>query len=137
LKILAAALLLVALTVFGCAELAAAPIKDIAPVTSPCLDQDVWVYIRHIDDTLEWHQPCIVIVKIPKHSLQGDFNNCPAQDVKLVGQGRTGFGMSIYSGYHVIVLKKGYLNKPENYTTRPPKPIKIPANNINSWHVSK
>ena len=136
-KKLALALLLVVLTVFGCAELAAAPIHSTAPVTSPCLDQDVWVYVKHVDDTLEWHPPCMVVVKIPKHSLQGDFNNCPAQDIRLVGQGRAGFGMSVFAGYHVVVIKKGYLNDPKNYTTRPPRPIKIPANNIDSWHVNK
>ena len=139
-KILASALLLVVLTVFGCAELSAAPTTKIlqdAAVTSPCLDQDVWVYIKHVDDTTEWHPPCMVVVHIPKHSLQGDFQSCPAQDTPLVGQGRTGWGMSQYAGHHVIVLEKGYLNNPKNYTTKAPRPIKVPSDNVRTWHVSK
>jgi len=135
-KTLALALLLAVLTVFGCANATAAtmgtqPINDPA-VTSPCLDQDVWVYIKH-DEPFE--PTCMVVAEIPKHSLEGDFENCPAQDTKVVGQGRIGF--SSYAGMHVIVIPKGYLNDPKNYTTRPPKPIKVPANNVNTWHVNK
>ena len=100
--------------------------------TSLCLDQDVWVYVKHSDP---WHTTCTVVVHIPKHSLEGDFENCPAQDTKMFGKGRVGF--SGFAGYHVVTIKKGLLNDAKNYTTKPPRKIKVPANNVNTWHVGK
>ena len=80
-------------------EVIAAPIQA---VSNPCLDQDVWVYIKHkASEKGPWHPPCIVVVHIPKHSLSGDFQNCPAQDTKLVGQGRTGVGLR--AGYRPLL----------------------------------
>lgn len=100
--------------------------------TGPCLDQDVWVYIKHTDP---WEDTCTVVVYVPKHSLQGDFNNCPAEDTKVVGRGQK--GMTGFAGFHVVILKKGVLNDSKNYTTRPPRKFKIPQNNWNTWHVNK
>ena len=133
-KTLALALLLVVLTVFGCAELAASKTPGATPVaaTGPCLDHDVWVYIKKSD---AFEPTCMVVVHIPKHSLQGDFQNCPAQDTRRVGQGR--YGMSTFAGMKVVTIPKGHLNNPKNYTTRAPRPIKIPADNTKTWHVNK
>ena len=103
-----------------------------ASETSPCLDQDVWVYVKHTDP---WEATCTVVVHVPKHSLQGDLENCPAEDTKVVGKGRVGF--SGFAGYHIVTIKKGLLNSPKNYTTRAPRKIKVPANNFNTWHVNK
>ncbi len=119
------ALLLVVLIGFSFVEAAPSEI-------SLCLDQDVWVYVTHPDP---WTATCTVVVYIPKHSLQGDFENCPAEDTKVFGKGRVGF--SGFAGYHVVTIKKGLLNDSKNYTTRPPRKIKVPANNFNTWHVSK
>lgn len=99
---------------------------------SPCLDQDVWVYVKHTDP---WEGTCTVVVHVPKHSLQRDFNNCPAEDTKVVGPARK--GMIGFAGFHVVILKKGILNDSKNYTTRPPRRIKVPQNNFDTWHVSK
>lgn len=128
-RLWAQALLLVFLAVFGCAGIIGA---DAMQGTGPCPDQDVWVYIKHPDP---WHETCVVVVHIPKHSLTGDFKNCPAQDTKVVGQGR--IGLSKFAGMHVVVLKKGTLNERKNYTTKPPRKIKIPENNVNTWHADK
>ncbi len=100
--------------------------------TGLCLDQDVWVYVEHSGF---WIPSTTVIVHVPKHSLVGDFQNCPAQDTKAVGQGR--FGLVMYSGMYVVTLKKGALNDSKNYTTNPPRKIEVPANNIDTWHVGK
>jgi len=128
LKLWAQALLLMFLAVFGCAT--AAGNNDFGS----CPDQDVWVYIKHSDP---WHRPCIVIVHIPKHSLLADFENAPSKDVKVMGEGRAGFGLTQFTGFHVVVLKKGFLNDPGNYTTRPPKKVKIEADNIKTWYVNR
>jgi hypothetical protein len=119
------ALLLAVLIGFSFVEAAASE-------PSPCLDQDVWVYIKHSDP---WAATCTVVVFVPKHSLAADFENCPAQDTKVFGKGRVGF--SGFAGYHVVTIKKGLLNDSKNYTTKPPRKIKVPANNFNTWHVSK
>jgi len=124
-KRLALALLLIVLIVFSFTEAAASE-------TSPCLDQEVWVYVKHEDP---WEATCTVVVNVPKHSLQGDLNNCPAEDTKVFGKGRK--GMTGFAGFHVVILKKGMLNDSKNYTTRPPRKIKVPQNNFNTWHVSK
>ena len=126
-KILVLALMLVILTSLSFTGTAA----DVG-IKNPCLDQDVWVYVRHSDP---FETTCTVIVHVPKHSLEGDLQNCPAQDTKLVGQGRLGF--SGFAGFHIVTIKKGLLNSPKNYTTRAPRKIKVPANNFNTWHVSK
>ncbi len=118
------ALLLVVLIAFSFVEAASE--------TSPCLDQDVWVYIKHTD---LWTGTYTVVVSIPKHSLEGDFDNCPAEDTKLLGKGRIGF--SKFAGYHVVTIKKGLLNDSKNYTTKPPRKIEVPQNNYNTWHVNK
>lgn len=107
-------------------------VEATASETSPCLDQDVWVYVKHPDP---WAKDCTVVVYVPKHSLEGDFENCPAQDTKVLGKGRVGF--SGFTGYHVVTIKKGLLNYPKNFTTKPPRKIKVPENNFNTWHVSK
>ena len=124
-KTLALALLLIVLIVFSFTEAAASE-------TNPCLDQEVWVYVKHADP---WDATCTVVVNVPKHSLQGDLNNCPAEDTKVVGKGRK--GTAGFAGFHVVTLKKGMLNDSKNYTTRPPRKIKVPQNNIDTWHVSK
>ena len=103
-----------------------------AAETSPCLDQDVWVYVKHSDP---WAGTTTVVVQVPKHSLQGDFNNCPAEDTKVIGLGRT--ITNKFAGFHIVILKRGILNKSKNYTTRPPRKIEIPQNNFNTWHVNK
>ena len=103
-----------------------------ASETNQCLDQDVWVYVKHADP---WDITCTVVVYVPKHSLQGDFENCPAENTEVFGKGRVGF--SGFAGYHVVTIKKGLLNDAKNYTTKPPRKIKVPANNVNTWHVSK
>jgi hypothetical protein len=79
---------------------------------------DVWVMVYHSHEDLR-HPPCMVIVHIPKNSLDADENNCPAHDTKLVGEGFSGNGVS--TGYHVIILKKGALNDPKSYSLMPPK----------------
>jgi hypothetical protein len=107
-------------------------VEATASETSPCLDQDVWVYVKHPDP---WSTDCTVVVYVPRHSLEGDFENCPAQDTKVFGKGRVGF--SGFAGYHVVIIKKGLLNHPKNFTTKPPRKIKTPENNRNTWHVSK
>ena len=119
------ALLLTALIGFSFTE---APATE----TSLCLDQDVWVYIEHSDP---WEGTGTVVVQVPKHSLEGDFDNCPAEDTKAIGIGRT--ITNKFAGFHIVILKKGILNTSKNYTTRQPRKIKIPANNINTWHVRK
>jgi len=98
---------------------------------NPCPDQDVWLSVRHRDD---WDPTCIVIVHIPKHSLEGDDQFCPAEDTEVIGEGRVGPGLSKYFSMHVLILKKGFLNDPKNYTTKPPKKIEKPADNMNMWH---
>jgi len=103
-----------------------------ASETDQCLDQDVWVYVKHSDP---WDITCTVVVHLPKHSLEGDFENCPAEDTKAFGKGRTGF--SKFAGYHVVIIEKGLLNDPKNYTTKAPRKIEVPANNFDTWHVSK
>ena len=107
-------------------------VEAAASETSPCLDQDVWVYIKHPDP---WTETCTVVVFVPKHSLDGDFENCPTQDTKVLGKGRVGF--SGFAGYHVVVIKKGLLNDSKNYTTKQPRKIKVPENYWNTWHVNK
>lgn len=102
--------------------------------TGLCLDQDVWVYVKHSGFLIP---SSTVIVHVPKHSLIGDFQNCPAQDTKAVGQGRTGSGRIIFSGMYVVTLKKGALNDSKNYTTNPPRKIEVPADNMETWHVGK
>ena len=102
--------------------------------TGPCLDEDVWVYIKHNGF---YEPPSTVIAHIPKHSLEGDFQNCPAEDTKVVGQGRTGVMLEQFLGMRIVTLKKGKLNDSKNFTTKSPKKMKVPANNINTWHVSK
>lgn len=124
-KRLMLALLLIVLIGFGFAEAAVSE-------TGSCLDQDVWVYVKHVDT---WGTPCTVVVHVPKHSLQGDFENCPAEDTKVLGKGRVGF--SGYAGFHIVTIKKGLLNDSKNYTTRAPRKIKVPKNNYDTWHVSK
>ena len=119
--------LLTILFVFSCAVFVRAE-----EVYDQCPDQTVWVYI---DYTNPWEIPCTVVVEIPKHSLKGDLHNCPAQDTKVIGEGRR--ANEFYSGMHVVVLKKGTLNDIKNYTTRPPHKIKVPADNINTWHAEK
>ena len=99
-------------------------------IDNPCLDQDVWVFVKHRDP---WDPTCTVIVHVPKHSLGGDAINCPAQDTKVVGEGRMN---GQFAGFHVVTLKKGILNNPKNYVTKKPKHIKIPANNFNLRHIS-
>lgn len=132
-KKLALALLLVVLTVFGCAASTASGVATSPPaVTSPCLDIDVWVYLKK---TEAFEPTCMVVVHVPKHSLQGDFNNCPAADTKVVGQGRLGF--QTFAGMKVVTIPKGHLNNPKNYTTKAPRSIKIPADNVRTWHVNK
>jgi len=132
-KSLVMALLTVIIMAFNAS--AVAPVhSDIPNETSPCLNQDVWVYVRHQGF---YEAPCIVVVHVPKYSLQGDFQNCPAEDTTVLGQGRNGPGLNNFSGMHIVTLKKGKLNNPKNYTTKPPKKIEVPANNINTWHVSK
>ena len=73
--------------------------------------------------------------KINLYMIQGDFENCPAENTEVFGKGRVGF--SGFAGYHVVTIKKGLLNDSKNYTTRPPRKIKVPANNFDTWHVSK
>ena len=78
-KFLTLSLLLVLVLSFGC--VGSQPVVKASPVThmdviefetpapkNPCLDQDVWVYLRHKD---KWDPTCTVIVYIPKHSLEG------------------------------------------------------------------
>ena len=120
--------LLIILTIFSFTVEAASDIVDV------CLDQDVWVDIKHSDP---WEDTCIVIVYVPKHSLQGDFYNCPAEDTEVIGEGRKGFGLTVFDGMHVLTLPKGMLNDSSNYRTTPPRKIKVPANNRDTWHVSK
>lgn len=91
---------------------------------------DAWVLVRHSDPFLE-HAPCIVIVHIPKNSIECD-ENCPAQDTKLVGEGVDDKGIS--TGYHVITIKKGALNNPESFSFEPPKrKPKVVPDFINIW----
>jgi len=104
------------------------------PVLGPCLDEDVWVYIKH-DRFFYKPSTTMVVVHVPKHSLQGDLQNCPAEDTKVLGQGRAGFNFKQFSGMHIVTLKKGKLNDSKDYTTKPPKKIEVPANNIDTWHV--
>ena len=147
-KLLAFSLLLFLVLSFSCVDsqqvLETTPIADVVefetPVPqNPCLDQDVWVYLEHKNDM---DPTCLVIVYIPKYSLESDSQNCPAEDTKVIGEGRIDIdkfgafpGLSTYFGMHVVVLKKGFLNNPKNYTTKPPKHIEIPANNFNIRHI--
>lgn len=134
-KSLIVALLLVVIMTFNSFAFFAENVDmDFDNSTGLCLDQDVWVYVEH---SKFWVSASTVIVHVPKHSLVGDFQNCPAQDTKAVGQGRTGPTLTVFSGMHVITLKKGVLNDSKNYTTRPPRKIEIKANNFDIWHVSK
>jgi hypothetical protein len=91
----------------------------------------VWVFIKHKEPL---GSICLVVVHVPKHSLTGDINNCPAQDTKRVGMGRV---RGRYAGHHVVTLKKGILNNPKNYVIKPPKSLKIPADNFDTWHVMR
>ena len=94
-----------------------------------CPDQDVWVYIRYT--LYEIGDPSgRVVVHIPKRTLEADFKNCPSDDIKLMGKSR-------FTGFHVVTLKKGYLNNVKNYTIFPPGKTKVPGNNFNTWHVGK
>lgn len=132
---------LIALTVLGCSFISTATVKETGSIDfkkkakiikNPCLDQDVWAFLKHTD---KFDPTCTVVVFIPKASLEGDLNNCPAGDTTVIGEGRAGINLSKYVGIHVLILKKGFLNSPKNYTTTPPKSIEYPADNINIWRV--
>ena len=104
------------------------------PDTNLCLDQDVWVYINNYGFLT---QPATVVVHVPKHSLRGDSENCPIKDTKVMGEGRTGPGLTVFAGMRVVTLEKGKLNDSKNYTTRAPRRIEVPDDNMNTWHVNK
>jgi hypothetical protein len=134
-KRLIMALFTVLITTFSCSANEPLLITEVdeIEIQNPCPDEDVWVYIKHqASDDWEWHPPCVVIVHIPKHTLEGDFENCPAQPTEVLGKGQSSRG---FAGMHVVELKKGHLNNPKNYTTRPPKSMDMPADNIRTWHV--
>lgn len=125
-------LMLMVLLIFSCAGTALNQVEDpkIVENTDQCLDQDVWVIIQHPD---VWHEPSLVLVYVPKQSLTGDFENCPAEDTKVTGRAILVNGS--YNGIHVVILKKGTLNDEKDYMTDPPPNIPIPADNIETWNV--
>ena len=95
---------------------------------------DIWVYVKHKDLDYK-HQPCRVIVHIPKNTLECDDKNCPAQDTKVVGEGMWSDGVS--AGWHVVKIKKGALNNPKSYTFDKPKwKPRIEPDNITMWLVN-
>ena len=108
-------------------------IEAIKPIDT-CPDQDVWVYVKHSPHDIG-DPYVVVVVPIPKRTLVADFENCPAEDTEFLGQGR--IAMMGFAGFHVVTVKKGLLNNTNNYTTKAPIDIKVPANNVNAWHVKK
>jgi hypothetical protein len=129
---LPALLMLILSLVFNGAAIANEVLPAEVSIEDTCLDEEVWVYIKHSDP---WDITCTVIVNIPKHSLQADFENCPAVDTEMVGIGKK--GITGFAGFHVVTIKKGLLNDSKNYTTKPPRKIKVPQNNTDTWHVKK
>ena len=107
-------------------------IVDETSEANQCLDKDVWVYVKHSDP---WEDTSTVIVHVPKFSLERGSQDCPRQDTKVVGIGRT--DTKEYAGFHVVILKKGALNDPKSYTTRAPRKIEIPENFFDTWYVDK
>jgi hypothetical protein len=92
-----------------------------------CPDKDVWIYLKCNNFDLKG-MPCVLLVHVPKNSLECDKDNCPIKDTKVVGEARLGKDYSYHGGLYVGILKKGILNNPKNYITVKPNKLEIPQN---------
>ena len=107
---------------------------SIAQINNNWPSQDIWAFIQHDADPWGKHPKMTVFVHIPKDSLSCDEHNCPAEDVKVIGEATYG---NTSLGWHVITIKKGTFNNPKSYFLNPPKnKPKFKPDNIHTWIVS-